>query len=139
MIVLDANVALKLVVEQAGTDRAQAVLASGQGLLAPALYVGEITTTLRKYERAGAISGDHARSAVTALIDCITVMADDRALAAPAYELSSRLDHSPYDCFYLALALERDATLVTADTKFAAKVAKSPYAPHVVLLRDWKG
>ena len=139
MIVLDANVAIKLVVDQPGTDRAQSVLASGQAIFTPSIYLAEITTTVRKYERAGVVAPEQADAALTALISSITAFADDRSLAQSALGLSRTLDHSPYDCFYLALAIERGATLVTADTKFAAKVSASPYAPHVMLLRDWKG
>lgn len=139
MIVLDANVAIKLVVDQPGTDLAHAVLASGRAVFAPAIYLAEITTTVRKYERIGAILPEQAQAALTALIGCVTLFADDRQLAPSALKLSRTLDHSPYDCFYLALAIERGATLVTADAKFAAKVAASSLAPHVVLLRDWRG
>lgn len=138
MIVLDANVALKLVVEQPGTDKAQAILATRQGLFAPSLFISEITATLRKYERAAAIEREQAEAGITALVGIITQFADDRILAGEAYDLSARLDHSPYDCFYLALAIQRRAVLVTADAKFTAKAAASPYASHVVLLRDWK-
>ena len=41
--------------------------------------------------------------------------------------MAGELGHSIYDCFYLAAALLRDTTLVTADRRFAAKVAGHSY------------
>ncbi len=49
--------------------------------------------------------------------------------------MAGELGHSLYDCFYLAAAVLRDATLVTADRRFADKVAGHPYlAARVELL-----
>ena len=52
-------------------------------------------------------------------------------LASDALELGFRLRHPLYDCFYLALAQRLDTHLLTADKKFAAKAAASPWA-HLV-------
>jgi predicted nucleic acid-binding protein len=49
--------------------------------------------------------------------------------------VAGELGHFIYDCFYLAAALLRDATLVTADRRFAEKVSGHPYlAARVELL-----
>jgi predicted nucleic acid-binding protein len=44
------------------------------------------------------------------------------ALARQALEMDATLDHPIYDCFYLALAEQCDALLVTADDRFLSKL-----------------
>jgi predicted nucleic acid-binding protein len=62
-----------------------------------------------------------------------------RDLAASAARLASDLDHSTYDCFYLALALSEQYPVVTADQCFFDIVHKHPYLSdriiHVETLR----
>jgi predicted nucleic acid-binding protein len=51
--------------------------------------------------------------------------------------LATTLDHAVYDCAYLALALQVDATYVTADRRFWRKTQGDPQlAGRVLLLRD---
>ncbi len=51
-------------------------------------------------------------------MDCPPLVASSD-LAARAFELANALDHSVYDRLYLALAIELDASLVTADRRLA--------------------
>ena len=50
------------------------------------------------------------------------------ALAARALAIAEELRHPAYDCFYLALAEAKDARLVTADRRFAQRLAATPWA-----------
>lgn len=58
-------------------------------------------------------------------------------LSGRASELASLLDHPAYDCFYLALAEQRRAPVVTADRRFVAKTHGSRWAGQVVPLADF--
>jgi predicted nucleic acid-binding protein len=49
-----------------------------------------------------------------------------------AFELAQELNHSPYDCVYLALAESLDMPLVTADQRFATVASREH--PRVRLL-----
>ena len=53
-------------------------------------------------------------------------------LAAAAARLAIDLDHPAYDCFYLALAIQTQYPLVTADTRFHDKVRGHPYLAESV-------
>ncbi len=59
-------------------------------------------------------------------------------LVVEALRLSQDLNHSVYDCLFLAAGRLRGAPLVTADVAFAAKLSGTPYASSGVLLSDWK-
>ena len=53
-------------------------------------------------------------------------------LAARAFEIARSIAHPPCDCFYLALAEHRGARLVTAERKFLARMAATPWAPLLI-------
>jgi predicted nucleic acid-binding protein len=59
-------------------------------------------------------------------------------LAEPALILARELDHSVYDCVYIALAHRRGAPLVTLDQGLTTRVAKTRYRTSVVHLADWE-
>jgi predicted nucleic acid-binding protein len=56
-----------------------------------------------------------------------------RQLAASAARLAADLDHPAHDCFYLALAVQEQHPVVTADRRFHDIVRKHPYlSDHIV-------
>jgi predicted nucleic acid-binding protein len=138
MYVVDANVAIKWLIEQPDTDKARALSASDAALIVPALFVSEVAATLWKYVRAGAIELAQAEEGLQALLQNIGEVADDRDLVERAWAISSVLQHPPYDLFYLALAEQRSALFITADKKLIKKLAATPLAKNAVLLSHWK-
>jgi predicted nucleic acid-binding protein len=50
-----------------------------------------------------------------------------RQLATSAGRLATDLGHPVYDCFYLALAVQEQLPVVTADRRFYDVVHKHPY------------
>jgi predicted nucleic acid-binding protein len=65
-------------------------------------------------------------------------LVDLSELAASALLLAREIDHSVYDCCYLALALRRGSPLVTLDRFFVAGAAKGRYAHSVRHFADWE-
>jgi predicted nucleic acid-binding protein len=57
----------------------------------------------------------------------ISVPVSMRHLATSAGRLATDLDHPIYDCFYLALAVQEQLPVVTADQRFYDVVHKHPY------------
>ncbi len=62
--------------------------------------------------------------------------AADEAVIAEATRIAVELDRSVYDCVYLALAHQLDATLVTADSRFVNAVAATTHGSVVALLSE---
>ena len=52
---------------------------------------------------------------------------------AAAARLAADLDHPAYDCFYLALAIQTQYPVVTADARFHDKVRGHPYLSERIL------
>jgi predicted nucleic acid-binding protein len=124
-MVVDASVAVKWVVPEAGSDEASALL--GRELCAPSLWLAEAANALRKKSPRGEITEGDARIRAQDLADAPLESIELPLLLPAAMRMAAELGHSIYDCFYLAAALLRDTTVVTADRGFASKVASHPY------------
>lgn len=118
-IVIDASVAIKWVIEEEGTAAALAL--RGQNLAAPDLINAECANILWKKTRLGELSADEAVFAGRLLSNAEIEMIPTRSLVEAAIQIAVELDHPAYDCVYLALAEQRDADFITADTRLLRK------------------
>ena len=132
MTVVDASVALKWFVEEDGADAAAGLI--GQQLAAPALIFGEITNTLWKKVRQGAVTAPQAQESLAALPQFFAEIVPLDVLAAHALRLATELNHPAYDCCYLALAEMRDEVLITADLRFVQACGNTAHAGRLRLL-----
>ena len=133
-LVVDASVALKWFVDEDGSEQAAAVLARSELLLAPDLIIAEVCNATWKAVRAGTMlpeQQDHAASRLAVAFDELVPMA---SLAHRAVAISRLLDHSAYDCFYLALAEQRQTSLVT-DQRLLWRVTGTEWQTRVTDLR----
>ena len=137
MIVVDANVAIKWVIDQPLRDRAREIVARRIAVVAPSMFVAETTTALWKYVRAGQIGAQQARQGLSLVLGQISVFEQDANLADEALDIGAQLNYAPYDCFYLSLAMQRGVPFVTVDQRFINRIAQTVYKPHVVHLSDW--
>lgn len=97
-------------------------------LIAPELLFAEVSNALWAMCRRGDVTRDDLADAIDALREApVAVPASMRQLAAAATRLAVDLDHPAYDCFYLALAIQEQYPVITADTRFYDKVRAHPY------------
>ena len=129
-IVIDASVAGKWVLPPAGellVNTAVGLLdeyAAGRlEFIVPDLFWAELANLLWKAVRSRRCTREHAELALlqTQARQFLTVASV--SLVEIAFGLASRLDRSVYDSIYIALALEKGATLVTADERLANATA----------------
>jgi predicted nucleic acid-binding protein len=122
-LVVDASVALKWVVPEAGSAAAAAPRAADSHLIAPTLVIAEIGNALWKKTMREEIERDEAVSALGLALSHFAEFIPFDDLREPALELAIELRHPIYDCFYLALAQRERCALVTADRKLLAAAA----------------
>jgi predicted nucleic acid-binding protein len=131
--IVDASVAVKWLVQEPGSEQAR--LLSRARLEAPDLLPVECANILWKKVRVRDLSREEALARLQLLLQAPVSLAGSRMLLEPALEMSFDLRHPVYDCVYLALALQRQLPLVTADERLVAAVRKLPrLAAHVMLL-----
>jgi len=121
--VVDASVAVKWVIPESLSDRADRLLASDEDLLAPDLLPVEVANALWKKTARQEISAREADRALGLLLDSGIVLRPTAPLLARAMALARRLRHPVHDCVYLALAEHERARFVTADGRLAGRVA----------------
>jgi predicted nucleic acid-binding protein len=124
-LVIDASIAIKWVVQEAGTPEALA-LRKGARLIAPDLLTAECANILWKKTQRGELAADEADLAAQLLERADIELMPMRGLIAAATRLAITLSHPAYDCFYLTLALVQHAQFVTADSRLVQKIALHP-------------
>jgi predicted nucleic acid-binding protein len=140
-LVIDASVAVKWVVEEAGTAAALTLRRRGT-LLAPDLLVAECAHILWTKARRGELSRDEALLAARLLQGADLQLLPTRALLESATRISLDLDHPAYDCLYIALAEINDCSFVTADERLLRKVGQlrgGSFSGRVVALHEAAG
>ena len=141
MIVIDASLAVKWFVDEAGSQAAIAMLAQHVSAISvPDLFGIEVAAALvRKAnmhkENAPALRASVDDLASLFVVGTMTVVSTSPKQLAAAANLAIDLGHPLKDCLYLALAIELECPLVTADARFAAK-ARGVYKDVQVLAEE---
>lgn len=124
VVVVDTSIALKWVLEEVDSDKADTLLAEwikkGMLIIAPDLLAYEITNALYRKVRKGEITLDRAKEALAeiSLAEIEFDFSPDFALSTRAIELANHFSLSAtYDSHYLALAERKGCELWTADLR----------------------
>lgn len=119
MIVLDASVAVELLLATARGEVARRRIADGKDTVhAPHLLDIEVAQVLRRLQRSGVLAGDRAAEAITDLIAYPLTRYSHDVLLPRVWDLRGTV--TAYDAVYLALAEVLEAPLLTFDRRLAA-------------------
>lgn len=121
-LVVDASVAVKFLVRETGNQEARRLLTIPDPLIAPDWLLAEAANTFWKKVKRSELLMVHAERHLNDLTSFFETLYPSSELIEEALRLSFRLRRSVYDCIYLALALQEDCRLVTADVEFATAV-----------------
>jgi predicted nucleic acid-binding protein len=119
MIVIDASIAAKWYLPEAGNDRADALLEANEELCAPAIIRIEVLSAVSRRHCSGGIGAVTAQEMMAEWLEdldgeSVTLWPDDLDLDA-AMRFSIRIHHALVDCLYLACAVRLGAELITTD------------------------
>lgn len=119
MIVVDASVAVKWFMPEAGEEAAAKLLGGKQRLIAPALIRLEVSGAIIRRHREGHVSEKKAREGVQAwkamLEHRVIHLVNDAELFDDAVQMAFLAKHALADCLYLVVAKQLAATVITAD------------------------
>jgi len=123
-VVVDASVAVKWVIPEELSDKAEAVRSRAERLLAPDLLLAEAANALWKKMVRREITAREASQALQLVMTAGLDLRPSGPLLDQALRLARRLGHPVYDCIYVALAQAEGATLITADRRLLSRLAK---------------
>jgi len=128
LVVLDASVAVRWIVEEEGSDEAAALLERDVSWIAPRLLLTEAASALRRKVADDAIALEDAVQSLDVLLqaiaDGVVRLVDDERTIAQSLLLAVSLQHKVPDCVYLALAEREGASIATAEDRLS-RLARS--------------
>jgi predicted nucleic acid-binding protein len=133
MIVVDASVALKWVIEEPGRAEAEA-LAAEADLAAPDLLLMEVANTLWMHVRRRLLSAQAAEESYRLFSRVPIALTPIPDLINDARRIALTLDLTVYDAAYVALARRQGAQLATADKKMGRRALDSGFVRDVVFI-----
>ncbi len=139
-MVVDASVVIKWHVTEVHSDRALWLLQDdAPALHAPDLVFPEVGNILWKKVRRGDLTEDQARG-IGHLVAVAPLAAHRSApLLEAALEIALRTGRTVYDSLYVALAVQLNCRLVTADEKLHKALEGGPLGAHILWIEDELG
>ena len=135
-VVVDASVAVKWFVPELDSAIAMQYLDGHRKLVAPGLIHAEIANVMWKLRHRGLLERDAALGIVAHFLSLPLEIHHSESIIAPALEIALATKCTVYDCLYLALAIDLDAIVVTADRRWVNSLKKSPFADFIRLLEQ---
>lgn len=131
-LVIDTSVVVKWFVDEDGFELARVLIDADAQRIAPELVLAETANVLQRKIRIGELTGPQAVDALRNLPYFFDRLVLSRDLVGHGFALSRTLDHSVYDCMYLALAIgDPDTKLVTSDIKFLGKAKTAGFGEKI--------
>lgn len=137
-VVVDASVAVRWTIAMSLSEAAERLLRSRKTLIAPDLIIVEVTNAFAFHLRDRTDRVQRALDGLEFLPRWFAELVPAPVLRHRAIAFAMELQHPAYDCFYLALAASRGATMVTTDEHFLRKVHGSAHSRLAVHLSEWR-
>ena len=122
-VVLDASAAVAGVLQHQAGAGVLDVLENASVVIAPDLFVAEMTSALWKYVIAGQLIPAEAVSRLETALKLIDRYSAVQAFASEVLREASTRRHSVYDLCYAVLARREGAAVVTIDTRLRKLLA----------------
>lgn len=117
--VLDVSAAYSIITGNSQSTELISALETATLVLAPDLFYSEAANTAWKFQHIGDASPEEALQLFRSTTQLVEVFWDSQTLAEASLELACQLAHPAYDCFYLVLAQQHKATLLTTDKRLS--------------------
>jgi predicted nucleic acid-binding protein len=130
-LVVDASVAVRWLFPVARDGQADDLARVETPLIAPDLVLAEIANAAWKFVTFDGLSPQAATTIVLAADKAFDELVPSAGLKNRALQIAIELRHPVYDCFYLALAEQRDCQLVTADERLLRACGRTEFAKRI--------
>jgi predicted nucleic acid-binding protein len=135
--VVDATVAVGWSITLPYTHACNRLLQEASALIAPDLIIAEVTNAFFQQAKTGLADTARLTDALNLLPRWFAEIVPCSTLRVRAFQLANELQHPAYDCFYLALALDRNVKFLSADVQFLRKVQATSCREYVQHIENW--
>lgn len=129
--VIDASLAIKWFLWEEGTEQAHSLLEQLTTFYVPDLFLVEIDSVLTKKARKGELKVDEAFQKRSVFRKLPYKMVSYNEVEEFAFRLATEFSITSYDAVYVAIAIDRDTTLYTADRRLSNGMATTPFSEHI--------
>lgn len=130
--VIDACVAIKWFLPEENYQKAGEILSSHNRLYAPDLFQVEMDSIITKKVRQRLIETDDAYRIYEEIRNIPIQIIPYSLIGKLAFDLSVALPITQYDACYLAVAIEYDEIVISADMRFVRGMNGTPFEEYVV-------
>ena len=134
--VVDASVAMKWFVPEVHHEAARRLLREGFELLSPDLVRAEVGNVLWKKWRRGELSAGEAVAILRDFGRFPLRIRTSEPLMKGAWTVAERFGRSFYDGLYVALAVETESSLVTADSRLYNALRDDALADNLLWVEE---
>jgi predicted nucleic acid-binding protein len=134
--VVDANVAVKWVLEEIHSETASRLLNDSHTLLVPDFFFCEVGNILWKQVRFGTATLEEAEFNFNQITMTPIQVYQSKFLVLSALKIAVRVQQAIYDCVYLALAVSQGCKMVTADERFVNALQGDVLATYLCWVED---
>ncbi|MDR0597469.1 MAG: type II toxin-antitoxin system VapC family toxin [Treponema sp.] len=117
---IDVCGAMEILLQKEKAFKFSKVLQEAALIIAPDLYISELTNTFWKYYRANILTRDECAQYIKDGINFVDKFIDGKELWQEAFSEGIHNNHSIYDMFYLVATRRNDGILITNDSVLAA-------------------
>lgn len=136
-LVVDASVVIKWHVTEVHSDGALRLLRDdAPALHVPDLVFSEVGNILWKKFRRGDLTEEQARGIGHLVAFAPLAVHSSAPLLEAALEIALRTERTVYDSLYVALAVQLNCRLVTADEKLYNALKDGPLGAHILWVED---
>jgi predicted nucleic acid-binding protein len=129
--VVDASVAVKWFIPERNSIEAIKLLKGGQRFFAPDIIRPEIGNILWKLYGRRLLTRDEALQIILDLLSLPIEICSSETLIAPAFEIAVSSGRTVYDSLYIALAVEKNAVVITDDNRLVNALKSTHFAGFV--------
>lgn len=124
ILILDASAAVAIAMNLPESTKFQPIINTSDMVIAPDLFVAEVSNAIWKYVRAGILDSDQGSSALERAVSLVDTFEPGQMLYREAFALSVDHLHPVYDALYLILARRHNGVLATLDKRLAELASK---------------
>jgi predicted nucleic acid-binding protein len=117
---IDVCGAMEILLQKEKAEKFSKILQEATLIIAPDLYISELTNTLWKYNREKILSKDECVQYIKDGIHYVDKFIDSKELWQEAFSEGIKNNHSIYDMFYMVVTRRNDGILITNDSVLAA-------------------